>query len=238
MNFDDVVRTALTSRFYKPDPVDDEVLLRALDAARFAPAGGNRQPVRYIVVRDQSMRTALKELYLRDWRPGSAKTRGEPNAEARRVDTRGWTPPTQFRVGDDVTAREKIMSNANYMAEHLDEVPVHIVVCAELASLAITDAGTGRQSVVGGASIYPSVQNFLLGCRNQGLGAALTTYLCGREAEVKELLNIPDGFAVAALIPVGWPVKPLPSKPLNRRPLAETVFAERFGNSLTTHTSA
>jgi nitroreductase len=64
MDFHDVVSTAWTNRHFTTDPVPDEVLARAFDAARFGPQGGNRQPVRFIVVRDQSKRTQLKDWYL------------------------------------------------------------------------------------------------------------------------------------------------------------------------------
>ena len=72
-----------------------------------------------------------------------------------------------------------------------------VVVCAVHAELHVTDAGLGRPSVVGGASIYPAVQNLLLACRDAGLGAALTTLLCQFEPEIRELLGLPDTLAVA-----------------------------------------
>jgi nitroreductase len=52
----DAMRHAGTSRYYTTQPVDDAVLHRALEAGRFAPNGGNRQPVRWIVVRDAAQR--------------------------------------------------------------------------------------------------------------------------------------------------------------------------------------
>ena len=48
----DAIRRTKTCRSFRPDPVPDAVLLRAISAARYAPTGGNRQPVRFIVVRD------------------------------------------------------------------------------------------------------------------------------------------------------------------------------------------
>ena len=69
MDFYDVVSTAWTNRYYTTEPVPDDVLGRAFDAARFGPQGGNRQPVRFVTVRDQSKRTQLKEWYLQPWKP-------------------------------------------------------------------------------------------------------------------------------------------------------------------------
>ena len=52
MELQDVIRKSGTCRHFSKDEVPDELLAQLLDAARFAPQGGNRQPVRWIVVRD------------------------------------------------------------------------------------------------------------------------------------------------------------------------------------------
>ena len=67
MELVDAMTTVGTCRSFKPDPVPDEVLWRAFDAARFGPQGGNRQPVRFIVVRDPEVKRQLKEWYLVPW---------------------------------------------------------------------------------------------------------------------------------------------------------------------------
>jgi nitroreductase len=128
------------------------------------------------------------------------------------------------------TAR-RMVQNSDHMAQHLHEVPVLLLPCAVLADITSTDSKLDRVGVVGGASIYPAVQNLLLSARELGLGAALTTLLCAYEPQVKELLGIPDGVAVAGVIALGWPARPLHKK-LTRRPLSEVVFAERYGEPL------
>ena len=95
----------------------------------------------------------------------------------------------------------------------------------------MTDAQLRRQSIVGGASIYPFVQNLLLALRAQELGAAMTTLLIPAEADVKQLLAIPDDVALAAHIGVGHRADPWPRE-LARRPVSEFAFAERFGEPL------
>src|ERR1700727_3146027 len=99
------------------------------------------------------------------------------------------------------------------------------------ADLLVTDAELPRQSVVGGASVYPFVQNVLLGLRSEGLGAALTTLLVPAEAGVKRLLEIPDGFALVAHIGVGHRADPWPKR-LSRKAVEEFAFGERFGQPL------
>ena len=105
-----------------------------------------------------------------------------------------------------------------------------IVVCAALAEVHATDTNLGRLSVVGGASIYPAVQNLLLACREEGLGSALTTLLCNEEPTVKELLGIPAEISTCAAVAVGYPARPFPAQ-LSRRPLGETAFLERYGEA-------
>ena len=209
MELQDVIRQSGTCRHFSKDEVPDELLAQLLDAARFAPQGGNRQPVRWIVVRDPAAKRQMRDWYLVPWKKYMAATEtGEVRVEGEKA--------------------RRMVENADHMAEHLDEVPVLLVVCGVLADITTPDANLDRVGVVGGASIYPAVQNLLLSAREAGLGAALTTLLSGYEPQMKELLGIPDGVAVAAVVLLGWPERPLHTR-LTRRPLSELVFVERWG---------
>jgi nitroreductase len=64
MDVIEVIRTTGACRYFTPDPVPDAVLKRLFDAARYGPQGGNRQPVRFVVVRDPVVKKQLKEWYL------------------------------------------------------------------------------------------------------------------------------------------------------------------------------
>ncbi len=216
MDLQEAMRCAPTTRRFSDEPVSPEVLRRALDAARFAPSGGNRQGWRVVVVTDPRTRLALRDLYLPRWRAymemtGAAQMLADPAA----FDPR----------------RTRMVRLANEYAEKLDEVPVHLVLGVRLEDLAVTDAELPRQSIVGGASIYPFAQNLLLALRDAGLGTAMTTLLVPAEADVKELLGIPEDVALAAHIGVGHRAEEWP-KQLARRPVEEFAFAERFGEPL------
>ncbi len=97
--------------------------------------------------------------------------------------------------------------------------------------MAITDAGLDRPSVVGGASVYPAVQNLLLACRTEGLGCTLTTLLCFREEEVKSLLGIPADWGTCACVPIGYPAGSGHGK-LKRRPVEKMAFLDSWGEPL------
>ncbi len=191
MDLIEAMRTQGTCRYYLDRDVPDEVLYRAFEAARFGPQGGNRQPVRFVVVRDAAKKRQLKSWYLDQWKVYLER-----------------------RTGGNIAADDlpKSVKAADNFAQRYDEVPALVVVCAEVNGLLATDRDLGRLSIVGGGSVYPTVQNFLLACRNEGLGSTLTTLLCAVEPKVKELLQIPDGVITAATIAIGWPAVPFPSK--------------------------
>jgi nitroreductase len=122
-----------------------------------------------------------------------------------------------------------VLADADHFANHMDECPALIVVCASLEDIHPTDLELDRPTVVYGASIYPAVQNMIIKARAEGLGTTLTTLLCHFEPQVKELLGIPAGIATAAVVAIGWPAKPFPKK-LDRRPLSEIVSFETYGS--------
>jgi nitroreductase len=206
MDLNEAMRTTGTCRYFTPAPVPDEVLYQAFEMARFGPQGGNRQPVRWIVVRDEARKQAIQDLYLPMWRPYFAGL-NEGSISA--------------------NALPKTVLDADYFAEHLATVPAILVLCAELAGLHPTDNDLGRLSVVGGASIYPTMQNLCLALRALGVASAVTTLLCHQEPQMRELLDLPPEFITAAHVAVGYPDRGFPSK-LTRGPVEEIVFLENF----------
>jgi nitroreductase len=212
----EAMRTIGSCRSYKPDDVPDEVVRRAVEAARFAPQGGNRQPTRLVVVRDRETKERLRDLYLVPWRK---------YYEAASAGT-----ATTGALGEYDSA-QKAADAANRFAENLAEVPLIIVVCARTDLLHVTDKDLDRLPVVGGASIYPFVQNLCIALRVEGVATTLTTLLCEYEAEVKDLLGIPDEYLTACHVAAGYPERPFPTK-LRRMPVEDTTFLDRFGNSI------
>lgn len=196
-------------REYLDLPVEDAVLHRVLDSARFAPSGGNRQGWRVAVVRDANTKRALRDLYLAPW--------------LRYVNEHYGTDET---MSED---RKRRVADATRMAESMDEVPVHLVVWLDMSVVAVTDSAAGRPSVVAGGSVFPFIQNVQLAARAEGLGTRITTLLSEEEAAVRALVGAPDGWALAALVLVGWPVR-LPKK-LSREPVETFTWLEHFGGA-------
>src|SRR5579875_2080536 len=173
MELAEVMRTAGGVRRHRPDPVPEEIIYRILDDARFAPSGGNRQGWRVIVVTDPAIRARLSELYRRSWYEFHAPLFTAPGE-----------PP-----------------QPDYYADHIHLVPVHLVAAVSVATITTTLEALDTSRLVGGASIYPFVQNVLLG--------------------------VPGGFRIAAHLAVGWPERPHPAR-LSRRPVEEFATRDCF----------
>jgi nitroreductase len=211
----EAMRTTRAVRRLRPDPIPDDVLRRVLEAATFAPSGGNRQAWRIIAVRDPQLKQEIGRRYSALWVPYAAN--GRKNAA-------GLPEAARART-------ERALSAGDYLAAHMGELPAILVVCFDPRGLLITDAKLGRASVVGGASIYPAVQNLLLACRAEGLGCVLTTLLCAEEPALRPLLALPEPWALAAFIPIGYPVGS-GHGPLQRQPVEGMVYKDRFGEPL------
>jgi nitroreductase len=219
VDFEQVVRTTGACRRFLPDPVPHDLLLQAVELARFAPQGGNRQGVRVVIVEDPAKRAQLGRWYSEIMIPFRAALTshadGEPERDARRL-TGSMSPAA--------------LADAHHLADHFGDVPI-LVVCVDLSVVDPTDMTLDRTSIVGGASVYPFVQNLMLSLRSLGLGSVITTLLCRREPQIKQLLGIPAQYATAAHLPVGFPERPFPAR-LSRLPVRDLVFLDRFGTRI------
>ncbi|MGH1506331.1 MAG: nitroreductase family protein [Acidimicrobiales bacterium] len=225
MDLIDAMRSQNACRYYKPDPVPDEVFYTAIDSARFAPQGGNRQPVRFLIVTDPDKRKQLAEWYRVPWKAYyEAAQSGQDAITAESGDDKA----THITMTDPA----KALADADHFADHFEDHPAIIVALANIEDTHPTDTDLGRLSIVGGASVYPAVQNLCLALRNQEVATTLTTLLCMFEPQVKELLGIPDELSTAAFVVAGYPVKPFPTK-LLRRPVEEIAFMNDFDTPLT-----
>jgi nitroreductase len=211
----EAMSTLRAVRRLKPDPIPNAVLRRVIEAATWAPTGGNRQPWRIVAVTDAVAKQRLQELYVGPW---EAYAKGHRELLA--------AQPPELRARD-----ERMLRSADHLAQNLHLAPVIAVFCFDPRLMAITDAGLSRPSVVGGGSVYPAVQNLLLACRAEGLGCTLTTLLCMREAEVKELLGIPAEWGTCAHVPIGYPAGK-GHGPLRRRSVDKMAFRDRWGTPI------
>lgn len=218
------MRTNPSCRFFTEEPVPEATLHRVFDHARFASSGGNRQGWRTVVVQDTERKAELAELHQRRWRDYLRHAR---------EGVVGFQTADQSKHMDSYRPAQNRLNRTDAFVASLAHVPVLLVCCIELWTLAVTDRDLDRQSIVGGGSLYPFVQNVLLGCRNEGLGSSLTTLLAAEEPAAKEILDIPDDVAIGALVAVGWPIPGKQYTRLTRMPVEDVVFRETYGRPFT-----
>jgi nitroreductase len=216
----EAMRTLRAVRRLRPDPIADDVLRRVIEAATWAPTGGNRQPWRVIVVKERAIKERLGSLYAQEYTKFIAGYRANlAKAE----------PAVRERT-------QRMLAASDYLSVHFGQSPVIAVFCFNPSELAVTDSSLSRVSVVGGGSIYPAVENLLLACRAEGLGCVLTTLLCACEPEVAALLAIPSPWGTAAAIPIGYP-RLRGHGPITRRPVQELAFLDSWGKATLAHAS-
>jgi len=196
--------TTRAIRRYRPEPVPDQVLRDILFAATRAPSGSNRQPFRFIVLTDGPKAVAAKHLI------GEAARHAW---RAKRADD-GYDQGSGARADSPKAAMARTMDD---YVEHLDDVPVLILPCMIRHRAPFPGEG---------ASVYPACQNLLLAARALGYGGVMTIWNAFVDAELHELLSIPDDVFVAATITLGRPAGH--HGPVRRRPLAELVFFDEW----------
>ena len=176
-------------------PVEREVLDECLALAQQAPTAGYAQHWHFVVVTDASKRAALAEL----WRSVAYPY----------LERRGPREGQLQRIGDAVV----------HLAEHIQDVPVHVVPCVggryEGKPNALVASAFG--------SIIPATWSFMLAARSRGLGTVWTTFHLRHEERAAEILGIPyDEVTQVALVPVAYTLG-TDFKPGRRRPLETMV---------------
>ena len=222
MELTDALRTTGAVRNFTDRVVDDAVLARVLETARFAPSGANAQAWRVVVVKDAANRRRLRECYLRGSRDylalAAAGLRPWAPTSDRQAEARALAAGNPGAVGD--------------FAEKFDEVPALLALFADLSMLAAVDRDADRYTFAGGASIYPFAWTVLLAARDEGLGGVITTIAIREEGEVKAILGAPDHMALAAVIALGHPVRQrrrLRRQPVSRFTTVDSLDGPAFG---------
>ncbi len=173
-------------RRLKPDPIPRDILESLVEHAVHAPSGSNAQGWRFVVVTDAEKRRQLGEIY-----------RKAVDFYLLRINTK----PEPHQTEDEW---KRMIAAVRWQGDHAGEAPALIFPCLKGAGAMDWSNALAAKSVT--ASIYPAVQNLLLSCRAQGLGATLTTLHLMFEDEVKGILGIPASATTFAMIPVGYPL--------------------------------
>jgi nitroreductase len=178
--------------------VELEVILECLRLAIQAPTGSNMQTWRWIVVTDPAVRAQLAELYQSAARGATDVRRTEP-------------------AMPETPQQQRVMDSADYLMEHIAEVPALVIPCIE----------EGGGPAGWAPSIYPAAWSFMLALRSRGLGSVITTVHLYRREAADELLGVPEGFVQACMLPVAYYTGD-DFKPADRRPIEELAFLNHW----------
>jgi nitroreductase len=181
--------------------VDLGVIRECIDLAIQAPDGGNLGKYHFLVVTDPDKRAAIASYYRQSF-------------EA-------------YLSSQKQNYANRIYNSAAYLAEHFQDVPVHIITCTEGR---VENLGPMAQAGRYG-SILPATWSLMLALRARGLGAAWTTLHLAHEKEVAELLGIPADITQGALLPVAHYLGE-DFKPGKRIPARERTYYDQWASTI------
>jgi nitroreductase len=196
--------TTRAIRRFRPDPVPDAELAAIVFAASRAPSRSNRQPFRFLVLRDGPRASEAKALLGRSFRDAWATKRTADG----------------YGDGDPDAPRARLERAMQHFVDHFEDVPVVVLACL---------VRYRPPNPYEGNSVYPACQNLLLAARARGLGGVMTMWHAPVEAELRTLLRIPSEVAISATIPLGYPQGR--HGPVRRRPVRELVFDDAWGEA-------
>jgi nitroreductase len=202
------VLTALATtraiRRYRDEPVPEEDLRTILWHATRAPSGSNRQPFRFLVLRDGPAATEARRVLGESFRALWAAKRGAD----------GYDEGSGVEGG---SPKARMAATMQRFVDRFEETPVVVLAC--LRRYRAPDPTEG-------ASVYPACQNLLLAARALGYGGVLTMWHQLVEDELRAVLGIPDEVAISATITLGRPEGG--HGPVRRRPVQELVYEDRW----------
>jgi nitroreductase len=188
-------------------PVPLDVVEECLEVALQAPNGGMREGWHWIVVTDPQVRAQIGDFYRRSTESYLDNAAADPDRGA----------------GIGSAAMARVTSSTAYLAEHMGQVPVHVIPCITVRSA--WQAGESQAGFWG--SLLPAAWSYMLACRARGLGTAWTTLHLKYETEIARLLGLPDDIRQGVLIPTAYYTGNT-FRPAVRRPLADFLHVDRW----------
>lgn len=201
MNVLNLFRSRRSIRKYSTKEVSNRVLLRILEAARWAPSAHNAQPWHFITVREPAVKRELAEAMASRWNRDMSKN-GVPEEK-----------------------RDGLVKKS---VERFTKAPIVVVACLTMEDMD-RYPDRRRQKIeytMAVQSVAAAVENMLLAAYAEGLGSCwfCAPLFCG--SAVRRVLKIPTHVKPQALITMGYPISKPP--PPSRKPLGEMVHQDRW----------
>ncbi|MCW2717444.1 MAG: Nitroreductase [Pseudonocardia sp.] len=189
-------------------PVPLELVKESLEVALQAPTGSNQQGWHWMVVTDAGLRKQIGDYYAQSFG-------GYRDSAIRRNAAAGHSTERQ-------AVQDRVQSSADWLAEHMGEVPVHVIGCITAGE----ELPTGNQAGLWG-SLLPAAWSYQIAARARGLGSAWTTLHLKYEKEISELLGIPPNVRQGVLLPTAYFTGET-FKPAKREPLDTVLHVDSW----------
>jgi F420 biosynthesis protein FbiB-like protein len=195
-SFHDILNGRRSIRRYLAEPVSQETALRLLQAATSAPSAHNRQPWRFVALRDDGKKSHLAQ------------------AMGLRLRT------DRLHDGDpaDAIDRDVVRSYAR-----ITEAPLVVIACLSLVDMdQYPDARrSNAERLMAVQSVAMACQNLLLAAHAEGLGSSWMCAPLFCPDTVATALDLPTDWEPQALLTIGAPANQ--GKPSSRHPIASVV---------------
>jgi nitroreductase len=200
----EVLRSRRSVRRFMPEPLPAEAVMQLLDAARWAPSAGNRQSWRVLAVTNRALIDRMGEAVS----ARTAEVRGDLHPAAARVAGSYLDAFTHFTGAPLVLVFIHRGGPDLLRAVRRSRIEGH-----ETAPASLDPEASAL------ASAAAAIQNLLLAAHVLGLGACWMTGPLLAADDLSLLLDVPQGWRLTALIPVGRPAEtpePPPRRPIDR----------------------
>jgi nitroreductase len=210
MDVSEAIQKRVTTRRWKPTPVEKEKIVKVLEAGRRAPSWGNVQPWRYIVVQDKARIGELAKI-----------SGGQPHISTAPVVIVccGLTEAFSQKMHRESL---KQLIEAGVM-DWPDEVLDHVVLGSDL--FAPYRLGEQVMAIKAGEQIMISLAYMTLEAVNQGLGSCWMGAISPKDAH--QIMNLPKDLFVHDFFLLGYPDEN--PKPRPRKEFDKIVFWEKYG---------
>jgi len=169
--------------------VPDELIRECVALAFQSPSGSNNPSMQFVIVKDAAKRRAIGDIYGQCY----ARYKTFDGVYIGSVDKRD-------AAANDVQQRSA--RSADYLGDHMGDVPVLVIACSAGGRL---DGGPAIVGASIGGDVLPAMWSFMLAARARRLGTCWTTLHLMQEQAVAEILGIPfDSVQQLCLSPLAY----------------------------------
>jgi len=174
------LRTRRSIRRFKPDPIPDSVIQDILTTATYAPSAHNRQPWRFCVLTDLSVKTCLAEAMAADFQ--------------------------RDLVNDDVPP-EKIHAQVKRSKDRITSAPIAILLCLDMGEMDFypDEKRNKAEYMMAAQSVAAAGMQLLLAAHAEGLGGVWACWPLFAQETIRTVLDLPENWEPQGMFFVGYP---------------------------------